>query len=1109
MATETIVLEVDPSKAVRGADQANRALESIWRSADKGQSSVERTMRAFERQTELMGKTGAARIAAMQQITQRQFAGDPAAIERVTRALSGMAAMQQTVDKTTGQLGNRLRELVQNPLHAAGNAVEALTTKAGMMGAIIMGTVAAVAAFAVVGFKAAKSLGEYGDRIGDTSIRLGMTTKEVGQFDFAMKRAGGSIEGVEGVMRKLSQALVTTPEEFGKLGIRVRELDGSFRPTTEIILELSKRLASMPSAFERNAAAVKLMGRGALEALPDLLQLAEGVKRARDLDVGLTSAQVKKFEEYQAQIAEVEHAWEKLKRAIKEPIAATFSLIIKKWDESHTKDIGQITAGDVGMDLALRSMGMPKNVRITDIVGSRLAEAQAKFLESARAAALPAMNPQLRGQIERDIQSTKYGLGESLSAAKAKAADAYKSYAGYAGPDKNEAARLKETYATAERSATGLQKRMDALTEAESKAKAATEKFKNALEGLGKRAEESWAGGDELQKIIADYQQFMGEFKPRGRDLENVNALFGEIFSNKHVEISDKLADSWEKMTREARGLSEEMSKAGWKEYQSFLDKYSTSVVRSTVAMREAGISGLATDAEARARRDIQVAELMVAPGREGTAVDYAAQRQKQLAQELYSIEKDRIALETDTWKQREMNFENEARFKRAEREADYGHEIGMLELQKRRFDEIRSSFENLFDTMISNSKNTWDTLKRTFLSIFLTPIKRELSTMVANLFAGQRGTAGAGSWSGALAGIGGMFRGGGGFGGGVPGLGGFGLPGAPGGTSGFAGPVGGWEAVPGMTGLFQNGAGQLATVGSGGMPSVISSGTTAAMGFGGKFGGAINSGLMMGGLGLAGAGIQRKNAGMTIAGGAAMGFGLAGKMGMTGYGGAITGAGAGVAIAGLQRGGVSGLAMSTGGAALVGLQFGGPLGAAIGAGIGLIAGMVRLFIKGASEKLHDKIRAVYGVDVTQKNILQQMLSIIKQNYGGNLDVGVRSQPVRDLIELYAMSTGKSMAVKATMQPYSYSQAGGALSQQPVGGAYSAPASIDNLRGITQANGVGGSSTIILQVDSQAIGSVVLQNGRVVAAAGLRAMKANSGRRETTATQLSPGLLTA
>ena len=95
----------------------------------------------------------------------------------------------------------------------------------------------------------------------------------------------------------------------------------------------------------------------------------------------------------------------------------------------------------------------------------------------------------------------------------------------------------------------------------------------------------------------------------------------------------------------------------------------------------------------------------------------------------------------------------------RLRKAARYSREEEIIDLQKRRFDEIRSSFESLFDTMITNSRSTWDALKRTFLSVFLTPVKQQLSMLVAGMFSGRAGGGGGGGFAGALSGIGGMFE--------------------------------------------------------------------------------------------------------------------------------------------------------------------------------------------------------------------------------------------------------------------------------------------------------------------------------------------------------------
>jgi len=42
-----------------------------------------------------------------------------------------------------------------------------------------------------------------------------------------------------------------------------------------------------------------------------------------------------------------------------------------------------------------------------------------------------------------------------------------------------------------------------------------------------------------------------------------------------------------------------------------------------------------------------------------------------------------------------------------------------------------------------------------------------------------------------------------------------------------------------------------------------------------------------------------------------------------------------------------------------------------------------------------------------RSSVLQQIVDIAKQSCGGNLDMAIRTQQVRDLIQLYAMSTGQ------------------------------------------------------------------------------------------------------
>lgn len=163
---------------------------------------------------------------------------------------------------------------------------------------------------------------------------------------------------------------------------------------------------------------------------------------------------------------------------------------------------------------------------------------------------------------------------------------------------------------------------------------------------------------------------------------------------------------------------------------------------------------------------------------------------------------------------------------------------------------------------------------------------------------------------------------------------------------------------------------------------------------------------------------------------------------------------------------------MTTAGGALIGAKFGGPLGAAIGAGVGAAAGLVRLFIKGATQKAREKIKALYGVNIPDRGLLQQIVETAKQSFGSNLDVAIRSPQIRDLIELYAMSTGQSTSgLPTTVKPLRLVQQGGSLFQQAGGGA-----SLHRVIGGTPSN----AGSVVIRLDGQA--TTALLRGEAVQA---------------------------
>ncbi len=380
---------------------------------------------------------------------------------------------------------------------------------------------------------------------------------------------------------------------------------------------------------------------------------------------------------------------------------------------------------------------------------------------------------------------------------------------------------------------------------------------------------------------------------------------------------------------------------------------------------------------------------------------------------------------------------------------------------QERAFDHLRDSVGNMFDALTVRTQSFGQALANAIKLPMLAMMKEIVSSHVAKMLMRLTSGGGGGFGGGGFAGLGRLA---------MPALGGGMLPGAPGGTSGFAGPVGGAGGAGGVLG-----------------------------GFGG-FGGAGSMLHQLGGLGMKGVG-----QGVGVGSGLQFGSGIGGSLG----GGLLLGGG-GLITAGMARGGWSGVGMTTAGGALIGTKIMPGIGTAIGAGVGFAAGMIRRLFKGREEKIREKVRAVYSVGIRDKGVLGAIGDIAKGF--GSLDLGIRSPQVRELVELYADTTGQSFGGRASgPTPASFAHASGQLFQAGGGGFASLPS-------ISIPTPTAQPATIVVQslslsVDGQGAADFLdkrmVDKPQAVAGAIVQAGRASVGRREQAALALQPGLVTS
>jgi len=335
---------------------------------------------------------------------------------------------------------------------------------------------------------------------------------------------------------------------------------------------------------------------------------------------------------------------------------------------------------------------------------------------------------------------------------------------------------------------------------------------------------------------------------------------------------------------------------------------------------------------------------------------------------------------------------------------------------------------------------------------------------------------------------------------------------GAPGGGTGLMGALGRFGNLKGLGQLFGIGA---TAAGGTSIGSILTSE-------------GVGNLALMGGLSLMSAGIQHRSTGLQVAGGALTGVKLGSMLGMGWLQGPLMGAGIGLFSAGVQKGGMAGLGMDIGGGALaggmIGLRFGGPIGGLIGAGVGAavgaITGAIRLVVKTESERIRQQIKQVYGIDISNLQIIAQIKQIVDQKYGGSVSVGIRSQEVQELVRLYALSTGQStLNMPRPMYGATVAESQKGLQLQKVyqGGVevqnpYTGPTTYQYQTAVTAAQGlmagtslgVPGASGIINNQWTQLTVQTIQGNPGAIAMASAAASRAGDSRLTPTAAMQEP-----
>lgn len=945
--------------------------------------------------------------------------------------------------------------------------------------------------------------------------RLGMSVENLSALRYAAELSDVTMESLTSSLSRFAVGVAKGSDTLAVLGVATRNSDRSMRDTYEILSDVADRFAAMPDGIQKTALAVDLFGRGGAQLIPLLNAgksgLAGMAEEARKLGVVIGEEAARRSEKFNDNMRALREAAKGVGMAIVNDLTPSLLRVtdaMLKWVKDGgverlveylrglaqwAKDFGTII---VGFSIVKHILDLAAAMRTTAIAAGGLNLALMGGTAGVIAGAVTAFGFALYKEKER-IDDFRESLEKTAKQAELMRAISegatldqlqkrgYKESAIRAAigapavtPDKEQRYSrinidVEELIRQRERAAEAEQRAADILRQAReseltgvARISAEYERYRREL-GLTAKAQRDLAEAmqiriraearDEMRKAA---ESAVGEIERRAELDRRAQAerLRQELeWSSETLELAQQTA---RERLRYEETTAEQIRDAQLRQ----LDLVGARTVEQQIALQQ---QRLQIEEDYLLRRFALRADELRRESELEIATMEAIARARGIAEEQIAARRDAI-LQGYAERARQLEAETQAAIDAARDNAAIRQAQIVRDQNQRIFDTFKRQAEGVFDALLTRSQSVWSAMGNALKTALLTAIKEVLTSRVAamlmKLFAGVRvpvgGATGAGlSMAGALPAVAGMIPGGA--------MGGMGTPPfVPAGGGGFGG-LGGLLSGAG-------GLGGLATIGG--------------------------LGLMLGGM-------ARGSALMTILG-SSLGLARIGIMGT--QLGMVGGAGAGLMAAGLMRGGLGGFGMSTAGGAILGWQFGGPVGAAIGAGVGAVAGLMRLFVKGAQEKTREKIRATYGIDIREKNILSEIVNIAKQAFGGNLDLAIRSPQIRDMVELYALSTGQSTAgLPAAMRPVSMLQQGGSLFQASSGGF-----SLDRLGSGAPSSGAG---PMVINITvpgareffEQETVRVVVNNPRAVQSAAMTAMKANAGRRETAALQLTPGLITA
>ena len=192
-------------------------------------------------------------------------------VREVTAELDSMGKETDQVEKETKERGEETKTF--------GDLLKANLTRDA-----IKGLATGIVNLGKQMFEMGKETRAYADNVMQLSTQYGLTTDKIQEFQYMSELTDTSLETITGSMTKLTKNMQTATKgtgdayaRFEKLGISVTDAEGNLRSTDEVFADAISRLGNVENATERDALAMNIFGKSAMDLNPLIAVGREGL----------------------------------------------------------------------------------------------------------------------------------------------------------------------------------------------------------------------------------------------------------------------------------------------------------------------------------------------------------------------------------------------------------------------------------------------------------------------------------------------------------------------------------------------------------------------------------------------------------------------------------------------------------------------------------------------------------------------------------------------------------------------------------------------------------------------------------------------------------------